>query len=424
MPENNNLLINPDTLQALINSLKTDNISKEEVLKLMEEEMKRNEILSKYEIKQMKGKDTRYFVRFEGEVIKKPTRKAVEDELIRRYESKKMTLEEIFEDYIAFRKTIRPASTWGKDIRYWNRFIKNSPLIQKDISELNTDDAVNWFKHCLQIKPDMKEHYFNDLKSATNDFLNYVIEREKILIKNPAYKNPLSSFKPHKEKFTKKIKKKDCDQVFSEEEKKDIKTLAFKNATKNSDVMPLSIVIILNLGLRSGELCGLKWKDILYDETYINIERSLVEDCNENGKKIGYKLVDHCKTKSSERILQMNSECQKAFLLIKEINEKNGIPTNEDDFIFMRTKQKKHPKNADQRAIEHQFKTHCQSLNMKELKSAHDGRRTCFTDLYYAGMPMKEIQNFAGHRKVSQTEAYIKQKPTNNNTEYLEAIIG
>ena len=60
---------------------------------------------------------------------------------------------------------------------------------------------------------------------------------------------------------------------------------------------------------------------------------------------------------------------------------------------------------------------------MSEAKSLHDIRRTVLTNLYYAGMPLKDIQKFAGHTSLQQTMDYIKIKEDDISTlSYLEAL--
>lgn len=45
---------------------------------------------------------------------------------------------------------------------------------------------------------------------------------------------------------------------------------------------------------------------------------------------------------------------------------------------------------------------------MDVIKSPHDVRRTVLTNLYYAGMPLKKIQEYAGHSSLKQTMDYIR----------------
>lgn len=46
--------------------------------------------------------------------------------------------------------------------------------------------------------------------------------------------------------------------------------------------------------------------------------------------------------------------------------------------------------------------------DMEVIKSPHDIRRSVLTTLYEAGMPLKKIQEFAGHSSLKQTMDYIR----------------
>ncbi|MDP4239639.1 MAG: tyrosine-type recombinase/integrase [Bacteroidota bacterium] len=43
-----------------------------------------------------------------------------------------------------------------------------------------------------------------------------------------------------------------------------------------------------------------------------------------------------------------------------------------------------------------------------EVISSHTGRRTCFTNMARAGIPLREIKNFSGHSSIALLEKYLK----------------
>lgn len=45
---------------------------------------------------------------------------------------------------------------------------------------------------------------------------------------------------------------------------------------------------------------------------------------------------------------------------------------------------------------------------MSVIKSCHDARRTCITNLYNSGVELKKLQYFAGHETPEQTLAYVR----------------
>ncbi len=60
---------------------------------------------------------------------------------------------------------------------------------------------------------------------------------------------------------------------------------------------------------------------------------------------------------------------------------------------------------------------------MDVIKSPHDIRRTVLTNLYAAGMPLKKIQEFAGHSSLKQTMDYIRISDEDIDlSEYLNTL--
>ena len=60
---------------------------------------------------------------------------------------------------------------------------------------------------------------------------------------------------------------------------------------------------------------------------------------------------------------------------------------------------------------------------MDVIKSPHDIRRTVLTNLYTAGMPLKKIQEFAGHSSLKQTMDYIRISDEDIDlSEYLNTL--
>ena len=61
---------------------------------------------------------------------------------------------------------------------------------------------------------------------------------------------------------------------------------------------------------------------------------------------------------------------------------------------------------------------------MDVLKSQHDIRRTFCTNMYYSGVPLKNLQKLMGHSSLKQTMDYIKFKEDDKDEllEYLNMI--
>ncbi len=211
----------------------------------------------------------------------------------------------------------------------------------------------------------------------------------------------------------------DSIRIFSSEEKAAVTDLAFKEAAAKKNSLPFAIPLLFNTGLRTGELCALKWKDV--SPSFINVHAEMIEDSDDEGNFTGYKYVDHTKTKAGMRKVPINKELSKILLLIKEYNLGRGIPSSPDSFIFLRLRKGEYLPPST-RCFDARLRRYCKEAGMENLKSQHDIRRTFATDLFYFGMNLKDIQKIMGHSSISQTEEYIYHKETGDAKDFLNAI--
>lgn len=383
-----------------------------EMLELVEEDMTRKQVLSKYTIKQLP--EGRYFVRLNGKVIKKKTIKAVEDAIMLHHKNSIVTLANVFNTWKSIRVKQRKPGTYKKDIECWNRFIKNSPIANIPLTDLKLSDGYKWFDYCCSIKPDMREKYFKNIHGTLNAILEWCVMEQLIRI------NPLKTIYIDPDYFAPPIQKEDRDKIFSDAEAEAVKSLALDDAKEKRSALPLGIVLLFNLGIRDGELCALKWKDIC--DNKIHIRRQVVENADSDGKMTGYKTVEHTKSKSGDRMLVLNSEAQMLLKKIKGYNLEQGIPITDEDYVFQRQTKDGTLVSCNTRSFEPRLKKYCRQANMSEMKSQHDIRRTVITNLYEAGVPLKEIQRIAGHASLKQTFDYIKFKDSDNDAEYMEKL--
>lgn len=381
----------------------------------MEEIMTRLQVVKKYGDSIKKIPDGRYHVRYEGRQIFKKSYDLVIDEILKRENQEGVkTLESISEDFFKYRFTSCSCGTYAKDKNYYERFIKNTALAKKDLTKITLKDGVEWTKHCLNVKADMKEKYFKNLRGTLNSMFQYAINNQWLL------QNPLEKMSIHKDHFAPKTSHLDEELIFEDWERKRVCKLAYEDYNKSKFSMPLAIPFIFLTGIRDGELCALKWKDV--EQSGIHVQAEMVEKRDEENRFLGYQYVDHTKTPAGNRIIPLNKEATKILALVKKRNLQNGYSCKQSDFIFMRTYRKKICE-CTTRCFESRIKKYCEKAEMSVLKSQHDARRTFATNLFYNGMNAKDIQRLMGHESLEQTMAYIKKKGADTNVlDFLESI--
>ncbi|MCM1263532.1 MAG: site-specific integrase [Butyrivibrio sp.] len=367
--------------------------------------MKRARIINKYgsQIKQIK--DGRYHIRYEGKQIFKKTYDLVIEEILKMQNQEGVrTLESISEQFFEYRYTNCASGTYAKDKNNYEKFIKGTPLATKDITKVALNDGVEWANHCLEVKRDMKEKYFKNVRGTLNQMFQYAIDNQWLA------KNLLEKISIHRDHLAPKTVHKDNELIFEDWERKKVCELAYKDAIQTKSSLPLAIPFLFSTGIRDGELCALKWKDI--EKGGIHVQAEMVEKRDENNKFSGYKYVDHAKTPAGNRIIELNKEVKKILYLIKKSNLENGYPINPDDFIFLR-EYKNNVCECTTRCFDTRIRKYCRKAGMDIAKSQHDIRRTFATNLFYARMNEKDIQALMGHSSLEETMSYIKKKGTN-----------
>lgn len=400
--------------------LNDGNVSIEDLESLLKErkaiEM-RKEILKEHPPKLTKdGKY--YWCKIDGKKYQRISKKAIEDIIVNHYKHEDITIKSLFHDYLERRKVTVSSNTWSKDIYLFNFYIKDSNIGIKPINKLKLSDGYEFVSHILSLNPTMKKRYYLNIRSLLNSIFQFAMDEEYI------ERNPFENLKPRSDMFQSGKKQRDSDTVFSKAEQSQIIRLAEEDAQADSSSIPLGIVILFMLGLRMGELCALKWGDIETDirGKYIHIQREMVDKKNDLGKSIGKEFLDHCKTPAGDRRLQLNSKAVSTLHTIKLINQSNNIPTDYDSLIFQRL-DKGVLTYCTSRSFDPRLRRYCKKANMSVIKSPHDIRRTALTNLFTAGMPLKNIQAFAGHQSIQQTMDYIRISDTDiDQMQYLETL--
>ena len=154
----------------------------------------------------------------------------------------------------------------------------------------------------------------------------------------------------------------------------------------------------LSLGARIGEVLGLKWADIDFENKTISINHKIVE--NENGVK----GLDVMKTKSSYRTLPLIPQVEEVLLAEKEKQEemmrvmRRGYCKKYTDYICVDAIGELIKPNY----VTDHFKVVLKEKGLKPVRF-HDLRHSCASLLLANGVPMKMIQDWLGHSDMSTT---------------------
>lgn len=175
-------------------------------------------------------------------------------------------------------------------------------------------------------------------------------------------------------------------------------------------------VIMLWTGMRVGEITGLRWCDVDFEEETISVNHTLVYYCTrrEEGQVFA---INTTKTKAGERTIPMLSKVKEAFLMEKEYQEELGLTSEAvvdgyRDFIFINrfgNVQHQGTLNKALRRIirdcnfEVLDKDHSKDAVLLPKFSNHSLRHTFTTRMCEAGVNIKAMQEILGHADAETT---------------------
>lgn len=150
-------------------------------------------------------------------------------------------------------------------------------------------------------------------------------------------------------------------------------------------------------GIRIGELCTLKWKDIDTDQQKISISRTLY---NENNNTVEYELQTP-KTKKSRREIEVDpvvfEELEKHQVAQNIIRNRHKDTYYDKDFVFVRaSKNRGYPESPNNIIKRMRYLLSLASLNTK--LTPHSLRHTHTSLLAEAGVGLEAIMERLGHK--------------------------
>lgn len=154
-------------------------------------------------------------------------------------------------------------------------------------------------------------------------------------------------------------------------------------------------MFILQTGIRSSELRGLKWSDIDFENRIIHIQRNVTYDSNNNKF-----IVGELKTNSGYRDIPMTEIASEILTNIKRniANKTNMLPFEFIDHIFLNSNNKLIPNSN----YDSYLKKICNKAGIEKI-SMHTLRHTFATRCIESGMKPKTVQKILGHANISMT---------------------
>lgn len=355
-----------------------------------------------YSIKQMEGKDTRWFttVKEEGEkrkIIKKNTREEIIEYLIDFYgvgeKKKDITLRTLYPQWRDYKMSCTKKPTTIVRIEAdWKAFYLNDPIIDIPLQKMTSNQITKWLNERIIKDGITQKKKFYNLITIFKNVFEYAYNEHLI------EENTYSRATYRKDLFDDFQKPSDETQVFTDEEKEEIIRLAYKGFEEHKDQSSyLAIALLFQTGLRVGELVALEESDYNKEEKTLHISKSEHRDyiINEDGSMSysGAKIGDP-KKKASIRTLNLSDEA--CYILDTIIANNKARGQKDADFIFVYRQRRLQTVGV----LKKIYKL-CDELDVTR-RSTHKIRKTILSNLVNVCLQegigdISAIREYAGH---------------------------
>lgn len=289
----------------------------------------------------------------------------------------------------------------SKDITFVDRFKMYLYDDTKDFSPLTIKNEEYVLKSIIQ-------PFFNDilLKDVTPYILQTFINNIYAKYAKSTSKRNVTSVKAvlNEAYRLKEINENPCDFVKSpvaKDSKTQVKEPFSKEECKyvienlEGKYFEIPFLLMLTMGLRAGEVCGLKWEDIDFNKNTISINRVLITVKSQ-------KIFKEPKTDGSIRTLSAPSELIKKLKKLKlkhsEYKLAGLLESRFEDLVCFTTVLT--PWSSGR--LNEVFRDFCKKYDIRQIR-LHDLRHTHATMLVLSGTDFKTISTRLGHKDIKIT---------------------
>ena len=286
----------------------------------------------------------------------------------------------------------------AKTVRF-NTIRNHNERYKQNIKEYIGHMPLNEVKpiHCQNVLNRMTDTYRNSTIKMTSITMYGMFQSavdNELILKNPMTKYVrCTSGKPSKP-----------PRVLSVEEQK-----LFLETTKESSNYN-QYAFLLQTGLRTGEMIGLKWSDIDFEKRILHVSRTM-----EYRYSVGEWRIGETKTKNGCRDIPLTTEAIEILKRQKKkVQELKTVKMEFSDFVFLSRKGEP-TKNS---AYDTKLMYYCDKVGMQRF-SMHTLRHTFATSFILGGGDLAFLRIYMGHSSIETTQKYLHLA---NNMRFLKNV--
>ena len=299
--------------------------------------------------------------------------------------NEEMNFERISAEWLEYKRNNVKEST------YYNYMYNIERYLKPFFNQRNIDEILNYNDFIQELKEKYALETIKRIVNVLKSILNYYQDEYNVILKTKKITLP----KTEKRKV----------KILSHQEKEKLEKYCLEENTLKS----LGIIICLNTGLRIGEICALKWKNIDLEEKIIYIEQTIQRVYIKQDKKSKI-IIDKPKSSYSIRTIPMN---KKVYNILKSIQKKY----KENDFLLTGDSEK----FVEPRNYQHNFQVFLKKSKIKHYKF-HSLRHTFATACIEVGMDIKSLSEILGHSNTTITLDIYVHSSDKIKKKYLEKL--
>ena len=173
-----------------------------------------------------------------------------------------------------------------------------------------------------------------------------------------------------------------------------------ENDRTNRALMALSARLLLHTGMRSGELCALRWKHWNREDHILTIERTRYV-ANSREVETSYVANENDVKNSLVRSIRLKHEAQE---ILEKMYEITPLKKDEDYIFINRNQKPSNPSNYGKNLNEYYKKM---GFKKTEVSGAHILRRTFVTKMYYQVKSVEFVAAYVGDTPQTIREHYL-----------------
>ncbi|MEA2018924.1 MAG: tyrosine-type recombinase/integrase [Campylobacterota bacterium] len=292
--------------------------------------------------------------------------------------SKMPTVNEYMEVSFELNEGERCGSTIYGHRKAYDKYIKNIFGFKK-LDKITTNEITLW-QNSLQKNNNLSKSYIVKIRGLLNTMFEDSIEENILQF------NPIKKVKSLKETANPKVNRQKLIPFKIEE----INKILNSSIEQDKNI----IATLFFTGLRAGELIGLKWDCIDFENKTISIRKQIV-----NGE-----IKSILKTSKSQRIIPIIDS------LIPFLKEQYKLTGNNNSFVFLTKRTNKHYHSAGK--LREQIWIKAIEKTDVPYRNLHQTRGTFISTLISNGEDINYVSKIAGHENVKITlERYSEYIP-------------